>query len=85
MFSALFDRDMIIVNPDCEHYQNVARDMALQGIVQNVVIPIRGLKGDLLGFISCHNIGNTDERIVDSLSHSFADKANQISGYLAKS
>jgi hypothetical protein len=85
MFSHLFDIDMIIVNPDCEHYQNVAKDMALQGIVQNVVVPIRGLKGDLLGFISCHNIGSTDERITNDLAHTFADMANQISGYLAKS
>lgn len=83
MFSHLFDIDMIIVNPDCEHYQNVARDMSLQGIVQNVVIPIRGLKGDLLGFISCHNIGTGDDRITNDLTHTFVDKANQLSGYLA--
>lgn len=85
MFSHLFDIDMIVVNPDCEHYQNVARDMALQGIVQNIIIPIRGLKGDLLGFISCHNIGSSDERITNDLTHTFADMAKQISGYLAKS
>ena len=85
MFSDLFDVDMIIVNPECEKYHNVARDMALQGIVQNAIVPIRGLRGDLLGFISCHNIGSADERITADLSHVFVDKANQISGYLAKS
>lgn len=83
MFSALFDTDMLIICPDCEVYQNVARDMSLQGIVQNIVIPIRGLRGDLIGFISCHNIGVGDDRITNDLAYTFVDKANQLSGYLA--
>lgn len=83
MFSALFDTDMLIICPDCEVYQNVARDMSLQGIVQNIVIPIRGLRGDLIGFISCHNIGVGDDRITNDLTYTFVDKANQLSGYLA--
>ena len=84
LFGAMFDNDIIIIYQDSKEYPIAARDMAINGIVQNVVIPIKGLRGDLLGFIQCHNIGESDNDITYNLSHTLADKANQISGYLAK-
>jgi len=83
LFNILFEEDMVIVDAHCcDEYPVMAREMINQGIVQNVVIPIRGLKGDLIGFISCHNIGTSDERISKNLVNDFVDFANQLSGYL---
>jgi hypothetical protein len=83
LFNILFEEDMVIVDTlCCDEYPMIAREMANQGIVQNIVIPIRGLRGDLIGFISCHNIGNSDDRITKELAHEFVDVANQLSGYL---
>lgn len=84
LFTAMFEKDMIIIFQDSLEFPIAARDMAASGVVQNIIIPIRGLRGDLLGFMMCHNIGTKDSKITLKLEHIFADKANQISGYLAK-
>lgn len=84
LFGAMFEKEIIIIYKDSTEYPIAARDMAINGIVQNVVIPIKGLRDDLLGFIQCQNIGESDDKITYDLTHTLADKANQISGYLAK-
>jgi hypothetical protein len=84
LFGAMFDNEIIIIYENSLEYPIAARDMHINGIVQNVIIPIRGLRGDLLGFIQCNNIGESDDMITYDLKHTLGDKANQISGYLAK-
>ena len=83
MFHCMFEQEcLFMLDATCDEYPAVAREMAQHGIVQNIVIPIKGLKGDLIGFVSCHNIGNSDDRITEGLTHEFVDFANRISGYL---
>ena len=54
------------------------------GITLSLNIPIRGLNGDLGGFIVCHNIANHQTQVDKKLIEEITDKANQISGYLVK-
>lgn len=84
LFSAMMEEDIIEICKDSTQFVVVARDMSLYGIVQNIIFPIRGLKGDLVGFISCHNLRCIDDTFNDEKIEDFANVANQISGYLIK-
>lgn len=84
MFSKLLTDDVVYILEGCEECPGMAREMAAQGIVQSVVIPIQGLRGDLVGFISCHNIGESDDRIDPTLTAELSAIAKQLSGYLVK-
>lgn len=59
------------------------RDMEMNGIKQNIKIPIRGLKGGLAGFIMCHNISKI-AIVTDDMKESLIQQADQLSGYIIK-
>jgi len=84
MVSEMMKTSFFIVNDDTEDFLQLRREMQTNGIAQAVYVPIRGLRGDMLGFISCHSIGTKNDLIGIHLQHEFVDKANQISGYLLK-
>ena len=83
MVSALLEKDFFIVDEyNSYEYPQMWREMQLNGIVQAIKIPIRGLRGDAVGFISCHSVGERNALISNVLHHDFVEKANQLSGYL---
>ena len=84
LFSAMLKDDFMIITQNNTEFPAMRREMEMNGIVQAVKVVIRGLRGEILGFITCHNIGEADSLVGDYLRHSFVDKANQISGYLIK-
>lgn len=84
LFSAMLDNDFMIITPDMEQYPSMRREMTSNGIVQAIKVPIRGLRGDMLGFLTCHVIGEESDLIGEYLHEEFVEKANQISGYLIK-
>ena len=84
MFSKLLTDDVVYILEGCEECPGMAREMAAQGIVQAVIIPIKGLRGDLVGFISCHNIGDRDDQVDQKISPELSAIAKQLSGYLVK-
>jgi len=84
MISALLKGDFLIVKDDTEDFPQLRREMQANGIVQAVKVPIRGLRGDMLGFISCHMVHNSHPGINESIKDDFVESANRISGYLLK-
>lgn len=84
LFAAMLEKDFMIITPEMEQYPSMRREMTANGIVQAVKVPIRGLRGDILGFLTCHVIGEESNLIGDYLHNEFVEKANQISGYLIK-
>ena len=84
LFSAMLQEDFMIVTPDNENFPSMRRELQANGIVQAVKVPIRGLRGDILGFLSCHVIGEENDLIGNYMRSEFIEKANQISGYLIK-
>ena len=83
MVSALLEKDFFIVDEhNQDDYPQMWREMQLNGIVQAVKVPIRGLRGDAVGFITCHSVGERNDLISNALRHDFVEKANQLSGYL---
>jgi hypothetical protein len=84
LFAAMLEKDFMIITPDMEQYPSMRREMTVNGIVQAVKVPIRGLRGDILGFLTCHVIGEESDLIGEYLHNEFVEKANQISGYLIK-
>ena len=84
LFAAMLEKDFMIITPDMEQYPSMRREMTANGIVQAVKVPIRGLRGDILGFLTCHVIREESDLIGDYLHNEFVEKANQISGYLIK-
>ena len=84
LFAAMLKNDFMIITQNNTEFPAMRREMEMNGIVQAVKVVIRGLRGEILGFITCHNIGEADSLVGDYLRHSFVDKANQISGYLIK-
>jgi len=84
LIAALLQLDFLVVRDDTEEYPQLRREMQANGIVQAVKVPIRGLRGDTMAFLSCHMIGEPSSLVGNHLRHEFIDKANQISGYLLK-
>jgi len=84
LFAAMLKTDFMIITPESTEYPDIVREMEVNGIVQSVKVVIRGLRGDILGFISCHNIGNHNKKVSSTLRDNFIDVSNQISGYLIK-
>ena len=84
LFSAMLQEDFMIVTPDNENFPSMRRELQANGIVQAVKVPIRGLRGDILGFLSCHVIGEENDLVGNYMRAEFIEKANQISGYLIK-
>lgn len=85
MVAAMLDKDFYIIDQNnAAEFPQAWREMQNNGIVQAVKVPIRGLRGDIMGFITCHSIGERNDLIGNHLRHDFSDRANQISGYLLK-
>jgi len=84
LFSAMLQDDFMIVTPDNDNFPSMRREMTSNGIVQAVKVPIRGLRGDMLGFLTCHVIGEENDLVGNYMRAEFIEKANQISGYLIK-
>jgi len=84
LFAAMLKTDFMIITTESTEYPDMVREMEVNGIVQSVKVVIRGLRGDILGFISCHNIGNHNKKVSSTLRDNFIDVSNQISGYLIK-
>jgi len=84
LFAAMLKTDFMIITTESTEYPDIVREMEVNGIVQSVKVVIRGLRGDILGFISCHNIGNHNKKVSNTLRDNFIDVSNQISGYLIK-
>lgn len=84
LFAAMLKTDFMIITTESTEYPDIVREMEVNGIVQSVKVVIRGLRGDILGFISCHNIGNHNKKVSSTLRDNFIDVSNQISGYLIK-
>jgi hypothetical protein len=82
MVASLVEKEFFIINEEDNDLVCMKRDMAQHGIVQIVKVPIRGLRGDLMGFLTCHCVGTKNDLVNDTIRHEFVDKANQISGYL---
>lgn len=82
LFSAMLQDDFLIIKPDDEAFPSLRREMVSNGIVQSVKVPIRGLRGDMLGFLTCHVIGEENDLIGNYMRADFVEKTNQISGYL---
>lgn len=85
MVAGLLDNDFFIVDhSNSTEYPQMWREMQTNGIVQSVKVPIRGLRGDIMGFITCHSVGEHNDMIGEYLRIDFVERANQISGYLLK-
>jgi hypothetical protein len=84
LISGLLKNDYIVIYPDTLGYPSTVREMTANGIVQFVVIPIRGLSGDMAGFLYCHNIGDPTDIINEEFLEDIKNKADQISGYILK-
>jgi len=84
LFSAMLQDDFIIITPDNDNFPSMRREMTSNGIVQAIKVPIRGLRGDMLGFLTCHVIGEENDLVGNYMRAEFIEKANQISGYLIK-
>ena len=84
LFAAMLDDDFMIITPDSDNFPSMRREMTSNGIVQAIKVPIRGLRGDMLGFLTCHVIGEENDLVGNYMRAEFIEKANQISGYLIK-
>ena len=87
LFNDLIEKDSVVLYQDTPGYPNATRDMITYGVVQSVNIPIRGLSGDLAGFILLHNIGDptdTSEMVDECKIDELCRRADQISGYILK-
>jgi hypothetical protein len=85
MVAEMLDEDFFIIDQNnAVDFPQAWREMLSNGIVQAAIVPIRGLRGDIMGFISCHSIGEKNDLLGNHLRHDFSDRANQISGYLLK-
>ena len=84
LVNGLLSHDNITLNQTSEGYPNTTRDMVITGVVLSIYIPIRGLTGDLGGFIVCQNITEHSIKIDEDVLEDMTNMANQISGYLIK-
>jgi|688.fasta_scaffold213016_2 hypothetical protein len=84
LINGLLTHDSILLSQSSEGYPNTTREMASAGVIVSVYIPIRGLSGDLGGFIICQNIVEHKIDIDKTLIDELIDMSNQISGYLVK-
>lgn len=84
LVNGLLKEDSIVLTQKTEGYPNTTREMEKLGIVLSVFIPIRGLNGDLGGFMICQNIIDHHIEIDENIIEEIIDRANQISGYLVK-
>jgi len=83
MITAVIEKDFFIVDErNGEEFPQTWREMQSRGIVQAIKVPIRGLRGDVMGFITCHSVGENNDLVGTHLRHEFVDHANRISGYL---
>jgi hypothetical protein len=84
LVNGLLTHDSITLKQTSEGYPNTTRDMVATGVILSIYIPIRGLTGDLGGFIVCQNITEHNINIDDDVLEDMTNMANQISGYLIK-
>lgn len=84
LVNGLLTHDNITLNQTSEGYPNTTRDMVVTGVILSIYIPIRGLTGDLGGFIVCQNITEHNIKIDEDVLEDMTNMANQISGYLIK-
>jgi hypothetical protein len=84
LFSGMLKEDFMIIENTNKLYPDLTREMDINGVVQSVKVPIRGLRGDILGFITCHSIQEKNDLVGYHLRKDFVEKANKISGYLLR-
>ena len=84
LVNGLLTHDSITLKQTSEGYPNTTRDMVATGVILSIYIPIRGLTGDLGGFIVCQNITEHNINIDEDVLEDITNMANQISGYLIK-
>ena len=87
LVNGLLSEDSLIIYQDTQGYPATTREMTTNGIIQSINIPIRGLSGDLAGFIFLHNIGDPgdpNEMVDEDRIEDLCRKADQISGYILK-
>lgn len=84
LVNGLLTKDSIVLSQESEGYPNTTREMTNAGVILSANIPIRGLNGDLGGFMVCQNIVDHHIEITETIIDEITDKANQISGYLVK-
>jgi hypothetical protein len=84
LINGLLLKDSIMLKQTSEGYPNTTREMIHSGVVLSLHIPIRGLNGDLGGFLVCQNIVEHSVAVDDNAVDDIIDMANQISGYLVK-
>lgn len=84
LFAAMMREPFLIIEDNTDLFPSLRREMILNGIVQSVKIGIVGLQGEVLGFITCHSVGEKNPLVGHYIKSDLLEKANQISGYLAK-
>jgi len=84
LVNGLLTQDSIVLDQTSEGYPSTTREMINTGVITSINIPIRGLSGDLGGFIVCQNIADHHITIDETLINELIDMSNQISGYLVK-
>jgi len=84
LVNGLLTQDSIVLKQNSEGFPNTTREMINTGVILSINIPIRGLSGDLGGFIVCQNIVEHNFTIDENTIDELIDMSNQISGYLVK-
>lgn len=84
LINALLTQDNIVLTQESKGFISTSSEMERLGVILSINIPIRGLNGDLGGFLVCHNIVDHDIEINEVIIKYITAVANQISGYLIK-
>ena len=87
LIHGLLEETSLTIYQDTQGFPATTREMMSNGIVQSINIPIRGLSGDLAGFVFLHNIGDPgdpSEMVSEDAIDDLCRRTDQISGYILK-